>query len=339
MPSVSVLQLDDVPARERFDFWWQAVAESVVSVDATSDRAGDFWAEMRTLDLGMVQLSQVRCVSFDARRGASHIRRSDADLYQLAVTVQGRSGLCQNQRDTRLEPGDLVLYDTARSFLAWTVSEGPNAAPSQGRRGEVAEGMILRFPHQALPLPVAMVEPLLAVPLPGRDGVGSLLAGLLHRLIAQPEWSACDLTRLSTILLDLVAALLGQRLDEDASAFQADPHHVLILRIKAFIEERLGDPELTPSIIAAGHYISVRQLHKLFQNAELTVGGWIRERRLERCRRDLANPLMAHLPVGTIATHWGFASQSHFNRVFQQAYDASPAMYRRLVREHGSSAP
>ncbi|MEU8362593.1 helix-turn-helix domain-containing protein [Nonomuraea sp. NPDC048882] len=336
MPSVSVLQLDDVPVRERFDFWWQAVAESVVSVDATSDRAEDFWAEMRGLDLGLAQLSQVRCVSFDARRGASHIRRSDADLYQLAVTVRGRSGVWQNRRDTRLEPGELVLYDTSRSFLAWTVSQGP--APSHEHRGEVAEGMILRFPHQALPLPAAMVEPLLAVPLPGHEGVGPLLAGLLRRLIAQPEWPARDLARLSSIVLDLVAALLGQRLGRDASAYQADPGEVLLLRVKSFVEERLGDPGLTPSVIAAGHYISVRHLHKLFQNAGLTVGGWIRERRLERCRRDLADPLLRHLAVQAVAARWGFTSPSHFNRVFQRAYDVSPAAYRRLVREHEAVA-
>ncbi|MGW5689227.1 hypothetical protein [Nonomuraea sp. NPDC003754] len=82
----SVLSLDGVPVRERFDFWWQAVAQSVVSVDAASDQAENYWAEMHMLDLGMAQLSRVRCVSFGARRGIDHIRRSDVGLYQLSLT-------------------------------------------------------------------------------------------------------------------------------------------------------------------------------------------------------------------------------------------------------------
>ncbi|WP_189145366.1 hypothetical protein [Streptomyces lacrimifluminis] len=41
---------------------------------------------------------------------------------------------------------------------------------------------------------------------------------------------------------------------------------------------------------AACHHISVRYLHRLFPPQGITVSAWIRQRRPERCRRDLADP-------------------------------------------------
>ncbi|MGV9310386.1 helix-turn-helix domain-containing protein [Nonomuraea sp. NPDC003727] len=334
----SVLSLDGVPVRERFDFWWQAVAQSVVSVDAASDQAENYWAEMHMLDLGMAQLSRVRCVSFGARRGIDHIRRSDVGLYQLSLTLSGRSGIEQGGREAALAPADFVLYDTSRAFRAWTVGDAPKCDSSCGIPANVADGIILRFPHEALPLQNSMVAPLLGVRLRGDDGFGALLSGILRQAIRQSTWSPSDLLRLTTIVLDLVSALLAHHIDEDVTAYQNDPQRVLFLRIKAFIEENLADPELSPSTIAAAHHISLRHLHKIFQNADLTVAGWIRERRLERCRRGLTDPMMDRLSIGAIAARWGFPSHAHFTRIFHHTYGTSPSRYRALHRGHGNAA-
>ncbi|WP_344744743.1 helix-turn-helix domain-containing protein [Streptosporangium vulgare] len=330
----SVLRLDGVPVRERFDFWWEAVARSVVSVDVSSDQAADFWAEMHMLDLGVAQLSRVRCVSFDARRSPSRIRRSDPGHYQLSLTLRGRSGIQQVGREAGLAPTDITLYDTSRTFHAWTVAEDPGSRTADGSRPSVSDGLILQFPRDLLPLPASAAERLLAVRLSGRDGIGGLLSGYLHQLIAQLDSrSPSEALRLSTVALDLVAALLAHELDTDASGFLSDPNGVLLMRVQAFIERELGEADLSPSTIAAAHHISVRHLHRLFQSEGVTLGGWIRLRRLERCRRDLADPLMDDLPVRAIASRWGFSSDAHFSRAFRAAYGASPAAYRRHLRE------
>jgi AraC-like DNA-binding protein len=87
---------------------------------------------------------------------------------------------------------------------------------------------------------------------------------------------------------------------------------------------------LSPGSIAASHHISLRLLHKLFEEQGTSVGRWIRERRLERCRRDLLDPALDDMPASAIAFTWGFADAAHFTRVFREAYGHPPGEYRRL---------
>jgi hypothetical protein len=52
------------------------------------------------------------------------------------------------------------------------------------------------------------------------------------------------------------------------------PTSMLLTRIYAFIQQHLGDPELSPGAVAAAHHISVSYLHKLFHAEGATVAGW-----------------------------------------------------------------
>jgi AraC-like DNA-binding protein len=101
--------------------------------------------------------------------------------------------------------------------------------------------------------------------------------------------------------------------------------------VHAFIEQRLADPGLSPEMIAAAHHVSVRYLYKLFEGRHSGVAGWIRERRLERSRRDLLDPALAGRPVSAIAAHWGLTEPATFSRMFRAAYGLPPAEYRRTM--------
>ncbi|MEU8386459.1 helix-turn-helix domain-containing protein [Streptosporangium sp. NPDC048865] len=96
-------------------------------------------------------------------------------------------------------------------------------------------------------------------------------------------------------------------------------------RVDAFVERHLGDPALTPDGIAAAHGISTRHLYTLFREEGRTVAAWIRERRLERCRRDLADPSLRDRSIHAIAARWGFTDKAHFSRAFRARYDMTPS--------------
>ncbi len=114
--------------------------------------------------------------------------------------------------------------------------------------------------------------------------------------------------------------------------------HAQVTTVQAFIQRHLGDPRLSPAMIAAAHHMSLRSLQQLFHDEGLTVAGWIGRRRLERCRRDLADPALASRPVAAIATRWGFSSADDFSRAFRAVHGLPPADYPMSTRVVKGSA-
>ncbi|MEH0827532.1 MULTISPECIES: helix-turn-helix transcriptional regulator [unclassified Micromonospora] len=74
-------------------------------------------------------------------------------------------------------------------------------------------------------------------------------------------------------------------------------------------------------------------MHRLFEAEETTVASYVRDLRLQRCRRDLADPAQAHRPIQAVAARWGFADKAVFSRAFRAAYGESPQGYRAARRE------
>ena len=133
---------------------------------------------------------------------------------------------------------------------------------------------------------------------------------------------------LSSAVLDLFVAAFSEQLECESSVRPETRRHALILQIKAFIDARLDDPELTTATIAAAHYISPRYLQKLFEAEGSTVTDWIRRRRLDHCKRELLDPRNAGEPISRIAARWGLADSSHFSRLFRATYGMSPREFR-----------
>ena len=116
--------------------------------------------------------------------------------------------------------------------------------------------------------------------------------------------------------------------------FRSDPD--IPLRGEIAAGSSAGDCDLAPGPVAAAHYISVRYLYRLFEAQGTTVAAWIRHRRLERCRADLADPALGSTPVSAVAARWGLPDSAHFNRLFKRAYGLPPAEYRRAFLTSGS---
>ncbi|WP_163572240.1 helix-turn-helix domain-containing protein [Fodinicola feengrottensis] len=103
----------------------------------------------------------------------------------------------------------------------------------------------------------------------------------------------------------------------------------MLVRVHAFIDANLADTALTPGLVAATHHISLRYLHRLFETGDTTVAAWIRHRRLEKCRQDLADPVLHAISVSAIGARWGLPDSAHFSRLFHRTYGLPPVEYRR----------
>jgi len=130
----------------------------------------------------------------------------------------------------------------------------------------------------------------------------------------------------------VLATRLARELDIRDWGTPEARRHAMLTTVQGFIRQNLGDAGLSPAAVAAAHHISLRMLHQLFHDEGLTVAGYIRARRLECCRRDLADPALGSRPAAAIAARWGFASAADFSRAFRAAHGLPPAEYRRSAR-------
>jgi AraC-like DNA-binding protein len=244
------------------------------------------------------------------------IRRSDPDAFRLLVALRGRTQIMQGDRESLLMPDSMAFYDTSRPFCGWRQSIASECQLT-----------MLTFPRGLLPLPANLVKSVIGARIAGHSGVGAMMMSLVRRLIADPaQYTTADLTRLSTVALDLMMAVIGHELGDGMARITSPEsrRRVLELRIHTFIRERLGDPTLTPRVIAGAHNISLRLLHQMCQEQGTTVAGRIRDARLQRCHDDLSSALLVAWSIQRIAARWGFNNYPHFSRLFRATYGVSP---------------
>lgn len=243
-------------------------------------------------------------------------RAPTAGRLVVGVLLDGRARLEQNGRGTSAGPGEFLLYTGATPFR-----------------------LAVHGPYRYFVF--------------GFDGLPAITAqNALRRTTSDQQISHAPAARIFAATLAELAEqaprlhpAIGRELGEHVTCLlrtvlrtptesAALPDH-LHTQVQDYIEAHLGD-DLRPETIAAAHHISVRYLHKLFQHQDETVGGYVRRRRLDRIRRTLADPDLAHLPVANIAAQWGLAEASHFSKLFRAEFGVSPREFRQAVLKKDS---
>lgn len=329
----TVYRSEDHPLPDRFDAW-QSITHANLPMLLDPDNHQDFTATIRRAAAGPVSLTQLQFTPHRAVRDASMIRRWDPEVYVLALCERGTLTMNQRRNDLHFGPGALTLYDTSRPFSS--------VAGAGAGCGGLTEALNLNVPKQLLPLPADKIDSLLATPLPSDQGLGAVVADTLRSIRTQvPYCSPADAARLGTVALDLLIALLARHFDEGQAVPPESRQNALLAAVEDFIQRNLGDPALTPAAVADAHHISTRYLHRIFETRDTTVAALIRGRRLDRCRRDLGDPGLAHVPIGAIGARWGFPQPGEFSRAFTKAYGTSPSTFRRaaLGPEAGTIRP
>ncbi|GAA2276054.1 helix-turn-helix domain-containing protein [Streptomyces atrovirens] len=307
-----------VPPAERWDLWQDVATRTHVPNLLRSERSDDFEATMRVLPLGDLQIAELDLPHLDTVRTPRTIRRFDPEALQINCQLAGDGGMAQDGTEAVFGTGQLIMADTS---LPYDVRIN--------RTSQRSTTVVVSLPRARLPLPPRAVRRLLAVPVPVDRGMG----GALHRWLADvarraDEFTEADAPALASVTTDLLASLLGRCADSEDALPPESRRRALHTRIRDFIDQNLGDPSLSPATVAAAHGISVRHLHQLFAAEGEAPASWIRHRRLERCRRDLADPRLRGRSVHAIAARWGFTDAATFSRVFRRAYGMTPTDHR-----------
>ncbi|MFD7445797.1 helix-turn-helix domain-containing protein [Streptomyces sp. NPDC059909] len=313
----TVFQSDLLPPAERLDSFNDFHVNSCHPMRVTSADPEGFRATVRALDLGTMDVAELTCSPSDMQRTPKLIRQADPELCAVVFAPSGKLAVMQGDREAALGRQDFALCDSSR----------PLSLRIAG--GETVTLVRAHVPRAMLPLAAGQTDRLLATRLSGQEGLGALLTQFLSTVATgSASYRPVDAARLSTVALDLLTATLAHHLDADAQVPDESRRRTLLLRIEAFIEEHLDDPQLSPQVIATAHHISASYLHRLFQTRETTVAALIRRKRLEHVRRDLTDPRLRDVPVHRIANRWGFKGHPAFTRAFRAAYGLPPRDYR-----------
>ncbi|MFF2554976.1 helix-turn-helix domain-containing protein [Nocardia sp. NPDC058058] len=305
---------DDEPARTRLDYWKNVLSNALAPIEV-SVPGNDVRGHIHQAELGPISVMSFHASAMQVSRTPALIGQSDPDMCKINLSIGGEGIFEQEGRESRVLPGEFVLMDLAR--------------PSHLAIERWQQISIVMFPRRLLPVHHNRIREITAVRFAADDPYAALVASLSRELIAHLDSydSATD-ARIGTAFLDLLTLAVASRVDRVATVPVETRQQAMRMRVQAFIEQHLGDPDLSPATVAAAHHISTRTLHTLFEGEDHTVAASIRHRRLENCRRDLLDSRLLDRPVAAIGARWGFRDAAAFSRAFRATYGVPPSEYR-----------
>ncbi|WP_086746637.1 AraC family transcriptional regulator, partial [Streptomyces scabiei] len=205
------------------------------------------------------------------------------DAYRLTARIGGAyvlvgvrgTGLAPAERipDVSLRPGDICFYDANHPPL-----------PDFPERSRLK---VFLVPREELGLEDDDVRRILATPVARSSRLGTLVSPFLAELAdtavsAEPLVGEMLARNAVNLLATLATEQLGRTVTDTPGTYGTPgtsgapgSRSPLVARVLWFVDEHLAEADLSPEVIARAHHISVRYLHKLFQDEGTTVGRWI----------------------------------------------------------------
>lgn len=153
--------------------------------------------------------------------------------------------------------------------------------------------------------------------------LGHYAAALMRGLLPMDSSALASLA--TEYMCNLVSAMIeAAKLTPNLPRTAAAKSQPNLIAIKADIEIRLAQKDLSLTSFATARGVTVRHLQKLFEAEGRTFSDYLLERRLERARQLLLNPSATPRPISTIAFDLGFGDLSYFNRTFKRRFGITP---------------
>ena len=292
----------------------ETLSASGLALDVYKNRSIPLDVEIAVHAVENVKIVKISGGPATISRGRAKISSDEGAFLGVLFQKSGRSVCEPHSGQTILNSGDLLIWNGGH--------------PVRFEMPEYFQKMCLLVPLDTFEGLLPAAKSYVGVHLGHRHAVARLLGTCLTTLAddvltndSEPAGAAVELT----------LGLLGAALTRHRESSDTGPRTNLYQRITSFIEQQLGDSELSPVTLAQTHHISTRYLHLIFSERGRTVGAWIRERRLAQCRAELANPSNDRT-VTEVAMHWGFSDLAHFSRSFRAAYGVSPLEFRNARR-------
>jgi AraC family transcriptional activator of tynA and feaB len=301
-----------IPVSDRVDAWQWRAQQICGDCHIQLPRHGSFYGSIDSRRVWGLQLTRFASSSLSFRKRPTETATPENRSCIVITQLKGVRHYSQNDASVILGPTDSTLID---SGLPWSSS-----CPTECAR------LYLRVPRWLIEDRTRTSEVPLTRRIPGTTGPGAALFRISTSLHEEAEtWKAGEGTAALDAYFDILNTCIGHP-EPDLVAGQQRSE--LSSRIQSFIETHLTESSMGPAEIASAVGISVRHLHRMFSLRGHTVGDWIRWRRLQQCRHDLADPRLRERSITEIAFFWGFSDSAHFSRCFRKQFGICPRRFR-----------
>jgi AraC family transcriptional regulator, positive regulator of tynA and feaB len=302
---------DAVKPSDRFSFWREVVCRTVLNV-ATEGPPKQFWARISGRTFGDLRFAAFDSSSHEIVRSKEHLASAPADNYLISLQCQGRCHITQGSDDAFfLDPGEIAVVDGQKPFRVSFVSP--------------VRRVLAVVPKTTLDMRIPWLRNIPHRRISADSEFADLTRSHLLRLANNHnDLSEGEVSLLTDNLYNLLALSFARQTSADR--WRSAPQ---LPEILAFCRQNLGDPELSPHMVAAQFGISVRTLHSRFEHVDQTFSRWVIANRIEAIRVALRDPRQRDMSISEIAYRWGFSDLSHFNKLFRARFDQTPREWRK----------
>lgn len=301
---------------DRFDYWREMISNEYVQLacDPHPDKSvAEFDGAIRGgIGLGDVEFSEVLSNPQIAKRTLEQISKAGENDFLISFQMEKQCVVSQYGREALLLPGSFALYDST--------------APYSLSFDEAFHQFVIKMPREVLARHLIEPEKYAAISMNANSGLGLVLKDFIFSLVGElgsPESEPSEL--LSENLVNLIALSFSSTVFQNNLAESDCVKEALMRRIRGFITNNLLDPKLNNSRIAESQGISVRYLHKLFQDQDESIHEMILNKRLAIAHDLLLGRDETKPTVESVAYHVGFSGAPHFSRAFKVRYGVCPS--------------
>jgi AraC family transcriptional activator of tynA and feaB len=302
----------DVNEADRFVYWRDAISTAVLNVKPEVGTEVGFRGRITCSELQKIRFAWFVSSPHEIWRTRADAAQSDSEHYLLSFQRRGTSRMRQDDGCCELLPGEIGIIDGTRPFRI----EFP----------EDVERMVVVLPHDLLDQRAPWLRRDRPVKLPDRSPFFQICCSYVNLLAKTKSVSGPEEAVLSDNLCNIISLLSGQS-DSHRPASRNESHIDLAL-ILAHVKSNLLDPTLSPANVAGSLRISIRTLHKRFEETGVTFGRWVLTERLQACARMLENPRYDRYGISEIAFSVGFNDLSHFTKSFRGLFGIPPRDFR-----------
>lgn len=296
------------------DKWRASVSDTFFPLETKMVDAESFTGDLSTWSLGIVGLSEMRCDGILYKREKRHFLDEVDSSLLITIPKLGNVGFHQNDRQATCAPGSFLVERGDMPYEFW--------------HEQANELLVLKVASESVRARIGPTDRLGALSFDGSQGVSNYFLDVV-KTTAQHVDMLDEAARAAAgmHILDLLCLAIrndDRVLDSNTSSIRAAHLH----RAEQFIRNNLSNEYLSSSLVAEACNVSLRYLQQLFLDANRSISGFIREKRLVRAHEDLS-VRGDTTTVAEIAHKWGFSDQSQFNKAYRGQFGCTPTDTRK----------